>query len=808
LLGAFVLVVPPARASEIGHEIVAQIREETYRYYMDTQLFTRVGDDRGYDSPQHDLARENIVAIFESYGLDVELHPFEYYGGTYYNVVATQIGMVYPEAQYIVGAHYDSESNPGADDDASGVAGLLEIARVFSAYETACTVKYIAFDLEEWGLIGSEAYVVDHFDDDIRGMVQMDMISWNNGTLMCQIRGAGECDPIKNALADAFAEYVTGVTAEIQGPLGMYASDHDSFEDAGFQACLLIERGWRFNPCYHLPSDSVDMRGGYVDYWYARELIRGVAGFLADHALADYPYDCDGDGVVDATQIDDDPSLDCNGNHILDICEFAGDLDENGNGVPDLCDIYAGTSPDCNGNWIPDEVEPGYGEDCNGNAVPDLCDVATRESEDLNRNRVPDECEIHGTIYVDDDAPNDPGPGDPGLSDPDEDGSAEHPFDSIAEAVAMSLSGDEILVKSGVYRGDGNRRMSLQGRCLVLRSESGPENCVIDLEGSAWALDVSFGQGPETVIEGFTIANGSASYAAGMYIRSSSPTISTCIFAGNVATWSYGGAVLSIYSDSSFINCLFFDNHTAGYDGQGGALYCFGGSPVLGQCTFVGNVATERGGAVTISDGAAAILNCVLWDNYAPAGPQLALEEEYWDPSVYVSYTDMSGGADAVWVDDDGLLEWGPGNIDADPLFLDPNNADLRLLPGSPCIDAADNSAVPADTLDLDGDGDTDEPIPFDLDGNPRFVDDPGMPDCGNGTPPLVDMGAYEFQGETCFGDLDGDNAIGLTDLAELLSNYGATSGAVYGDGDLDRDGDVDLADLAALLGVYGTTCE
>jgi hypothetical protein len=53
---------------------------------------------------------------------------------------------------------------------------------------------------------------------------------------------------------------------------------------------------------------------------------------------------------------------------------------------------------------------------------------------------------------------------------------------------------------------------------------------------------------------------------------------------------------------------------------------------------------------------------------------------------------------------------------------------------------------VPADEFDLDGDGDTDEPIPFDLDGNPRFVDDPDTDDTGHGTPPIVDMGAYEYQ--------------------------------------------------------------
>jgi len=58
-----------------------------------------------------------------------------------------------------------------------------------------------------------------------------------------------------------------------------------------------------------------------------------------------------------------------------------------------------------------------------------------------------------------------------------------------------------------------------------------------------------------------------------------------------------------------------------------------------------------------------------------------------------------------------------------------------------------------------------------------------------------------------CFADLDGDRDVDLSDLAQLLANYGATSGADYEDGDLDGDGDVDLADLADLLSMYGTTC-
>ena len=118
---------------------------------------------------------------------------------------------------------------------------------------------------------------------------------------------------------------------------------------------------------------------------------------------------------------------------------------------------------------------------------------------------------------------------------------------------------------------------------------------------------------------------------------------------------------------------------------------------------------------------------------------------------------------------------------------------------------------MPADTADLDNDGDTAERTPFDLAGDPRFVDDPDTPDTGVAAdlpdyPEIVDMGAYEFQSEMCFGDLDGDGDIDLSDLAQLLANYGITSGAEYEDGDLDGDGDVDLGDLAALLAVYGTT--
>ncbi len=91
------------------------------------------------------------------------------------------------------------------------------------------------------------------------------------------------------------------------------------------------------------------------------------------------------------------------------------------------------------------------------------------------------------------------------------------------------------------------------------------------------------------------------------------------------------------------------------------------------------------------------------------------------------------------------------------------------------------------------------------------------LSDCdGSGTLDICDIAAgtlHDDDGDGapdecgCVGDLDGDSDVDLADLAQLLGNYGTTSGAAYEDGDLDGDGDVDLADLAALLAVYGTTC-
>ncbi|HUU94136.1 MAG TPA: right-handed parallel beta-helix repeat-containing protein, partial [Phycisphaerae bacterium] len=408
---------------------------------------------------------------------------------------------------------------------------------------------------------------------------------------------------------------------------------------------------------------------------------------------------------------------------------------------------------------------------------------------------------------------------------------------TIQEGINAAFDGDEVVVCDGTYTGPGNRDLDFGGKPITVRSESGPDNCIIDCEGSGRGFYFHTGEGVASVVDAFTIRNGSAGEGGRVYCHYlSSPTISNCTISGNSA--GYGGGVRCSSSRPMITNCTITDNAASNWgtgvycsssnptitncaisgnsaDYDGGGVYCDTSNPTITNCTISGNSAYYDGGGVycnndshpmisncTISENSAfhggggvccndssspTITNCILWADT----PDEIYPGEYGDPVV--RYSDVQG-------------DWpGNGNIDADPLFVDPPNADYHVSGDSPCIDAADNEAVPPDELDLDEDGDTTEPIPFDLDGNPRFADDPCTDDTGNPNPdypdlPIVDMGAYEYQ--PCTGDLDCDGDTDQSDLGILLADWGCTGGDC--EGDLDGDGDTDHSDLGILLADWG----
>ncbi|MHC4739014.1 MAG: right-handed parallel beta-helix repeat-containing protein [Planctomycetota bacterium] len=211
-----------------------------------------------------------------------------------------------------------------------------------------------------------------------------------------------------------------------------------------------------------------------------------------------------------------------------------------------------------------------------------------------------------------------------------------------------------------------------------------------------------------------TFTSNWAKHGGGMANNNSSPTLTNCTFSGNSSEYGGGGMNNWDYCSPALTNCMFSGNSAEGGGGMVSGKYS---NPTVTNCTFSGNSARWQGGGVWNNNNSTSTLtNCILWGNTARYGSQIYND---WGCSASVSYTDVQGG----WP--------GTSNINADPLFVDADNDDLHLLPTSPCIDAGDNTAVPAG-------------VTTDLDGNPRFVDQPEVPDTGNGTTPIVDMGAFE----------------------------------------------------------------
>jgi len=296
---------------------------------------------------------------------------------------------------------------------------------------------------------------------------------------------------------------------------------------------------------YFLRIGTFDCNGNQIDD--ENDIAAGTSEDCNSNGVPDdCEPDCNTNGVADSCDLAGGTSADCNSNSVPDECEPQEDC--NSNGVQDICDLTGGTSTDCTGNGTPDECEPdcntngmadscdfagGTSADCNVNGIPDECDIGAGTSSDADFNGIPDECRA----YVDDDAPGDPGAGDPTISDPAEDGSAEHPFDAVQEAIDASIGGGEVIVLDGGYSGDGNRNLDFDGKGITVHSANGPDNCTIDCEGEDEGCAFLFlsGETGTSVVDGFTLRNGNTSHGGGIRCCASRPTITNCTISGNTA---------------------------------------------------------------------------------------------------------------------------------------------------------------------------------------------------------------------------------------------------------------------------------
>jgi predicted outer membrane repeat protein len=357
-------------------------------------------------------------------------------------------------------------------------------------------------------------------------------------------------------------------------------------------------------------------------------------------------------------------------------------------------------------------------------------------------------------------------------------------YTDLQSALAAAASGAEIWVAAGTYKptSGASRAVSFamkDGVALyggfagteTLRSQrnvaANPTVLSGDIGTVGVASDNSFHvvRADNTVtatgvLDGFTVTGGNANGSnpddrgGGLLSSAGSPTIANCIFSGNSA--GRGGA-LRVDGGSVTVSGTAF---------QGNSTTTSGGAVAAGSvtslrftsCSFVGNsVGNSTGGgaieatnSVTVVNGLVAgnspngvvfygdsnaFVNTTISANFGYGatffgnGNSLANSVLWGDPIAEINLG-ISGDASASYCDVQGGYA-GTGNIASDPKFVNAGAGNYRLAAGSPAVDAGNNAAVPGG-------------VTTDLAGLPRFFDDPAAPNTGAGTPPLVDMGAYE----------------------------------------------------------------
>lgn len=181
------------------------------------------------------------------------------------NVYAIQPGVEKPNQHVIVGAHYDTmpvgNFSPGADDNGSGTAAVLEAARILSKYKFDYTIVYALWDREEQGLQGSTyyAYQASIRKDSIIAVINLDMLGWdsnNDDSTKIHTRDIANSNKIADDIFAVNNLYAIGLKTSIINP-GTTRSDHASFWNYNYSAVLLIESFNDFNPFYHTSNDNI-----------------------------------------------------------------------------------------------------------------------------------------------------------------------------------------------------------------------------------------------------------------------------------------------------------------------------------------------------------------------------------------------------------------------------------------------------------------------------------------------------------------------------------------------------------------------
>ncbi|UCC11825.1 MAG: M20/M25/M40 family metallo-hydrolase, partial [candidate division WOR-3 bacterium] len=206
------------------------------------------------------------------------------------NIVGIKHGTMYPDSCYtIICGHFDAlvpflpDTAPGADDNASGVAAVLEAARIMNEYQFEVNIRFIALSNEEQGMDGSWFYAwnASQQGHDIHAVYNMDMIAYVDAhPESVDVCGDTFCEPLIDHFIACADTYTTLLTAK---RLGLVLADEWPFQFYGFQAILTIEDWPETNPHKHTPADTIG--AGFNNLTFCTEVVMANIAALASSSV-------------------------------------------------------------------------------------------------------------------------------------------------------------------------------------------------------------------------------------------------------------------------------------------------------------------------------------------------------------------------------------------------------------------------------------------------------------------------------------------------------------------------------------------
>jgi Mor family transcriptional regulator len=297
-------------------EMVDQVDEDQLLSYLEQV----VGERHYQAAPEHlENARQVMSAAFSTAGLQTEGHDFQHLQTDMQNIIGRKPGARNEAITYIIDGHFDGvEGSPGADDNGSAVAGVLEALRILSQYEFEHSLRFIGFDAEELGLIGSLRYVQNGIKpyEEIAGVLNLEMIGYYDDAPNTQLLPEGfdllfpaaaqdvaddefrgnfltvvgnvASNPLISAFLNASETYVPDlrlidVAVPGNGTIApdLRRSDHSRFWDANYQALMLTDGSEFRNFNYHTPNDVIET----LNFTFMAQVVAATLATAAELAI-------------------------------------------------------------------------------------------------------------------------------------------------------------------------------------------------------------------------------------------------------------------------------------------------------------------------------------------------------------------------------------------------------------------------------------------------------------------------------------------------------------------------------------------